>query len=170
MLSLTQSLSSLTLMVGLAWPAQAGKASNLSGRWQLDHSASSSLSEILKALSYGWISRGVMNALDVTQILETQRDHLSLRVVTRFGDDAIMLPTGSDWRPGRTLDGGQTLRRSQWIKPGRILRTEDQFKDGGLLITVRRLRDANTFEEKLEFHSKTRGKLEATRVFRRTAK
>lgn len=149
-----------------AQPVLAQSADSLDGRWRLDAKASSSLDPILKALSYGWLSRRIMRSLSVDQVIRSTPAGLALRVLTRFSDDTIVLPTDNRWAPGRTLDGGETLRRSRWLAPAVKLRTEDRFASG-LLVTTRKLVGSDTFHEALEFQVQGKSTLKATRVFRR---
>ncbi len=150
-------------------PAQslAGRSSKpFDGTWQLDAKASQSLDPILKGMGYGWFSRKVMGTLAVRQVIQSRPSGIAFRVLTRFTDDTIVLPTDNRWAIGRTIDGGQTQRRSRWLKNEPVLVTEDRFKTG-LLTTVRRRVNQGTFHEELKFEAAGKAAVTAVRVFRR---
>ena len=158
-------------MVALAAPpAEAPKPSTvpavLNGAWQLDAKASDPLDPILKALGYGWFARRIMRALAVKQKIRATSKGVAVRVMTRFSDDTIVLPFNNVWAPGRTLDGGETKRRSRWAKDSPTLITEDRFTHG-LLITRRQRVGARVMHEALEFRAPGQAPLRAVRVFRR---
>ena len=136
------------------------------GTWQLDAKASQSLDEILKGMGYGWFSRKVMSTLAVRQVIQSRPSGIAFRVLTRFTDDTIVLPTDNRWAMGRTIDGGQTQRRSRWLKNEPVLVTEDRFETG-LLTTVRRRVNKRTFHEELKFETAGKAPVTAVRVFRR---
>ena len=147
--------------------SQAAAASKpFDGKWKLDSKASQSLDAILKGLGYGWVTRKVMGSLSVRQVIETKPAGLAVRVLTRFTDDTIVLPITNRWAVGRTVDGGQTQRRSRWLADRSALVTEDRFKRG-LLTTIRRRVSPATFHEELIFEAAGQPRLTAIRVFRR---
>ena len=155
----------LPLMMAPEQALAANPSKPFDGTWQLDAKASESLDPILKGMGYGWLSRKVMNSLSVRQVIQSRPTGLAVRVVTRFTDDTIVLPTDNRWAIGRTIDGGQTQRRSRWLDNQSILVTEDRFKTG-LLTTVRRRVNKRTFHEELKFEIAGQAPLKAVRVFR----
>jgi len=144
----------------------SNSSTSFDGTWQLDAKASQSLDEILKGMGYGWFSRKVMGTLAVRQVIQSRSSGIAFRVLTRFTDDTIVLPTDNRWAVGRTLDGGQTQRRSRWLANEPVLVTEDRFKTG-LLTTVRRRVNRRTFHEELKFEMAGKAPVTAVRVFRR---
>ena len=155
---------SLVLASGQTRAANSSKP--FDGTWQLDAKASQSLDEILKGMGYGWFSRKVMGTLAVRQVIQSRSSGIAFRVLTRFTDDTIVLPTDNRWAVGRTIDGGQTQRRSRWLANEPVLVTEDRFKTG-LLTTVRRRVNRRTFHEELKFEMAGKAPVTAVRVFRR---
>ena len=157
--------------LALAAPAADGPTPSavpavLNGAWQLDAKASEPLDPILKALGYGWLARRIMRALAVKQKIRTTAKGVAVRVMTRFSDDTIVMPFNNVWAPGRTLDGGETQRRSRWAKDSPTLITEDRFTHG-LLITRRQRVGPRVMHEALEFRAPGQATLRAVRVFRR---
>ena len=154
------------LLMGPEQSLAAAPSQPFDGSWALDAKASQSLDAILKGLGYGWITRKVMGSLSVRQVIETKPSGLAVRVMTRFTDDTIILPINNRWAVGRTIDGGQTQRRSRWLAGRSALVTEDRFKQG-LLTTIRRRVSSTTFHEELSFEAAGQPRLTAVRMFRR---
>lgn len=154
------------LMVAPDQSLASNSSKSFDGTWQLDAKASQSLDEILKGMGYGWFSRKIMGTLAVRQVIKSRSSGIAFRVLTRFTDDTIVLPTDNRWAVGRTLDGGETQRRSRWLKDEPVLVTEDRFKTG-LLTTVRRRVNPRTFHEELKFETAGKPPVTAVRVFRR---
>jgi hypothetical protein len=158
-------MATLTPLSTQAAPEEA-PPTILNGTWQLDAKRSESLSPILKKLGYGWLARKVMQNLSIKQVISTRAAGVSVRVITRFTNDIIVMPFDNRWAEGRTLDGGTTQRRSRWLKAKPALLTEDRFPEG-LLTTIRLRVDVSTLHEDLTFTSPGKPVLRATRVFRR---
>ena len=102
----------------VAQPAQAKPAVWMEGTWSLDPQSSTSLDPVLRAMGYGWIARKVMSSLAVKQVIRATGRGISFRVITRFTDEAIVLPVDNRWAIGKNLDGGTTERRSRWLGSG----------------------------------------------------
>ena len=114
----------------VAQPAQAKPAVWMEGTWSLDAQSSTSLDPVLRAMGYGWIARKVMSSLAVKQVIRATGRGISfhVEVITRFTDEAIVLPVDNRWAIGKNLDGGTTERRSRWL--GNEILTEDRFPQG----------------------------------------
>lgn len=157
----------LTLGVcSVAQPAQAKPAVWMEGTWSLDAQSSTSLDPVLQAMGYGWIARKVMSSLAVKQVIRATRRGISFRVITRFTDEAIVLPVDNRWAIGKNLDGGTTERRSRWLGKGDTLLTEDRFPQGLMTTARRRISDV-VFHEEVTFKAPGKAPVRAVRVFRR---
>ena len=159
------SLFCFSLLVAAGHAFAVDKPKPFDGTWILDSRSSEPLDAILKGMGYGWLSRKIMGTLAVRQVIQTRTSGLAVRVLTRFSDDTIVLPTDNRWAIGRTLDGEQTQRRSRWVKNRSVLVTEDRYEQG-LLVTVRRRVNSTTFHEEVSFKAPGQPVHQAIRVFR----